>query len=93
MWELLITLGAAAIGFILARNFVRRRLRFVDAIHSPFAAPIAGLGATLLALPAAFLPLVSLVTAVAFGVGTAFGTSSGARALRRLESSAKRLLP
>jgi hypothetical protein len=37
MLPLLITLTAGAIGFILARSFVRRRLRFVDAVHSPVA--------------------------------------------------------
>jgi hypothetical protein len=92
MLEFLITVTAGAIGFILARNFVRRRLRFVDAVHTPWAPLAAGVGAALLAWPVALLPLFSLATAIVFGVGTAFGTSSGARALRNQEG-ARRLLP
>jgi hypothetical protein len=93
MLQLLITLGAGAIGFILARNFVRRRLRFVDAIHSPVAPLLAGLAATLLASPVALLPWVSLMTAIMFGIGTGLGTASGARALRHLDARTRRLLP
>jgi hypothetical protein len=93
MPELLITLIAGAIGFILARNFVRRRLRFVDAVHSPFAPLIAGTAAALLAWPAVLLPLVSLTTAIVFGIGTGLGTASGARALKSHDSSRRRLSP
>lgn len=82
MPHLLITLAAGIVGFILARNFVRRRLRFVDKVHSPFAPLIAGCLAALVAWPAVLLPLVTLTTALMFGVGTALGTASGARALR-----------
>jgi hypothetical protein len=82
MPQLLITLAAGIAGFILARSFVRRRLRFVDAIHSPIAPLIAGCVATLVAWPAVLLPLVQLATAVVFGIGTGLGTASGARALR-----------
>jgi hypothetical protein len=82
MPHLLITIAAGIAGFILARNFVRRRLRFVDAIHSPFAPIVAGCVAALLAWPAVLLPLVTLGTALVFGIGTGLGTASGARALR-----------
>lgn len=82
MPQLLITLAAGIAGFILARSFVRRRLRFVDAVHSPIAPLVAGCVATLVAWPAVLLPLVTLSTALVFGVGTALGTASGARALR-----------
>ena len=93
MLQLLITLTAGAIGFILARNFVRRRLRFVDGIHSPFAPIISGMGAALLAWPVVLLPLVTLTTAVVFGIGTGLGTASGARALRNQDATRRRLTP
>jgi hypothetical protein len=93
MLPLLITLTAGVIGFILARNFVRRRLRFVDAVHSPIAPLVAGLVAALVAWPAVLLPLVTLATAVVFGIGAGFGTASGARALRHDARSQSRLTP
>jgi hypothetical protein len=93
MLPLLVTLIAGAIGFIVARNFVRHRLRFVDAVHSPFAPLVAGAIATLVAWPAVLLPLVTLTTAIVFGVGTALGTASGARALRTNQASPRRLTP
>jgi hypothetical protein len=82
MPQLLIALAAGIAGFILARNFVRRRLRFVDSVHSPIAPLIAGCVAALLAWPAVLLPMVTLSTAILFGIGTGLGTASGARALR-----------
>jgi hypothetical protein len=93
MLQLLLALAAGAIGFILARNFVRRRLRFVDAVHSPFAPLIAGLTAAVIASPVALLPLVSLGSAVAFGIGTGLGTASGARVLRSRDPLRRQLPP
>jgi hypothetical protein len=93
MLQLVITIMAGAIGFILARNFVQRRLRFVDAVHSPMAPLVAGTAAALLAWPAALLPFVTLTTAIVFGVGTGFGTVSGARALRVDDRQRRRLTP
>ncbi len=74
-------LGAAALGggFVGARRLVRRRLRFVDAVQGPSAPLLAGLAATAVALPVAALPLVTVGTAVAFGVGVAGGVASGRR--------------
>jgi hypothetical protein len=92
MPHLLITLAAGIAGFILARNFVRRRLRFVDSVHSPIAPLIAGCVAALVAWPAVLLPLVTLTTALVFGIGTGLGTASGARALRDGEGR-RRLAP
>ena len=93
MLELLISLTAGAIGFILTRNFVRGRLRFVDAVRSPVAPFIAGLAAAIVAWPAALLPFVTLTTTILFGIGTGLGTASGVRALERLEGSRRRLSP
>jgi len=74
-------LGAAALGggFVGARRLVRHRLRFVDAVQRPSAPLLAGLAATAVALPVAALPLVTVGTAVAFGVGVAGGVASGRR--------------
>jgi hypothetical protein len=93
MLELLISLTAGAIGFILSRNFVRGRLRFVDAVRSPVAPFIAGIGAAMVAWPAALLPFVTLTTTILFGIGTGLGTASGVRALKRLEGIRRRLSP
>jgi hypothetical protein len=93
MLQLLITLAAGYLGFILARTFVRRKLRFVDAVHSPMAPIIAGLAAAAVAWPAAILPFVTVTTAIVFGLGTGAGTASGARALRHDTGDHRRLAP
>jgi hypothetical protein len=76
-----VLIGAVALGggFVAARNFVRRRLRYVDAVRKPVAPLLAGLAATAVVLPIAALPLVTVGTAVAFGVGVAGGVASGRR--------------
>ena len=79
MVGLLIGLAALGGGFVATRNFVRRRLRFVDAVRRPAAPLLAGLAATAVALPVAALPLVTVWTAAAFGVGVAGGVASGRR--------------
>jgi hypothetical protein len=93
MLELLLTITAGAIGFILTRNFVRGRLRFVDAVHSSWAPYITGVIAGMLVWPAALLPFFSIVTAVAFGIGTGLGTASGARAIRMRSGARRQLTP
>lgn len=93
MLQVIITLAAGALGFILARNFVFRRLRFVDAVHSPMAPILAGVVAAVVAWPAVLLPLVTLPTAVVFGIGTGFGTASGSRMLRHHNGDHRRLAP
>ncbi|HYL21176.1 MAG TPA: hypothetical protein VEU74_05420 [Gemmatimonadales bacterium] len=84
MLGLLIGVVALGGGFVGARNFVRRRLRYVDAVQKPAAPLVAGLAATAIALPVAALPLVTVMTAVAFGVGVAGGVASGRREPRAL---------
>lgn len=86
MLHLLVTLAAGVAGYLLARHFVGTRLRFVDAVHSPFAPLLAGAAAALIAAPAVLLPIVTLTTAIVFGIGTGLGTASGSRALRRKEA-------
>jgi len=93
MIHLLIALAAAGLGYLLSRNFVRKRLRFVDAVQSPLSPLVAGVLATLVFWPLSFLPFVSLSTAILFGIGTALGTASGARAIRHQEGEQRRLTP
>src|SRR5207245_2101141 len=66
MLGLLIGVAALGGGFVATRNFVRRRLRYVDAIQKPVAPLIAGVAAAVVALPVAALPLVTMWTAAAF---------------------------
>ena len=75
-------IGAVALGggFVWTREFVRRRLRFVDAVRRPAAPVVAGIAAAAVALPFAALPIITVGTAVALGVGVAGGVASGRRA-------------
>jgi hypothetical protein len=75
-------LGAAALGggFIAARNFVKQRLRFVDAAQKRSAPVVAGVAATAVALPVAILPIISIPMAIAFGLGVGTGWASGQKA-------------
>lgn len=83
---------AGIAGFVAAKGFVSRRLRFVDAIRSPLAPVVAAGGAFLLAWPvAALLPLVTTVTAAIFSAGVGFGTASGVRAVASAEGSSRYL--
>ena len=74
-----LAISAAALigGFVVTRGFVRRKLRFVDAIQKPAAPLIAGAVAAVVALPITMLPIVTIGTAVAFGIGVAGGVASG----------------
>jgi hypothetical protein len=90
---LLLTLGTGYGGYLIARSFVRRRLRFVDAVQSAWAPWIAGAAAGVLFSPLTLLPMLGSATAVVFGLGIGFGTASGARAIRRSEALSRRLIP
>ena len=88
---LVLAVAGGIFSFCLARGFVRRRLRFVDAVQSPFAPYIAGgiglvLGWAIVAL-VGWLPLVGSVvgggTVALLGLGAGMGTASGVKALRR----------
>ncbi|HUL03612.1 MAG TPA: hypothetical protein VLV16_10330 [Gemmatimonadales bacterium] len=80
MIGLLIGVSALAGGFAASRQVVRTRLRFVDAVDRPVAPLVAGVAAAALALPFAALPVVTIGTAAAFGMGVAGGVVSGRRA-------------
>lgn len=91
MLELLIIgIGAVASigGYLKTRQFVRGRLRFVDAVQKPVAPIAAGAVAALAAGPIVWLlPLIGAGTALAFGIGVGAGVAHGARDVRRLPSA------
>lgn len=82
MLTMLIYIGATIGGFVIARNFVVNRLRFVDAARSPLFPWIAGIGAALITWPLAALPLITTSVSALFGLGTGLGTRSGVRQLK-----------
>ena len=70
----------AIFAYASARNFVTRRLRYVDAVQSLIAPIIAGLAVALVCLPlVAILPLVGTGTAITMGIAVGAGVASGAR--------------
>ena len=74
----LILAGTALVGgYVVPKNFVRRRLRFVDAVQRPSAPLVAGTVAAVALLPATILPAIGIGTALALGVGVAGGVASG----------------
>ena len=81
MIGLIVGVAALAGGFIGARKFVRRRLRYVDALQRPAIPLVAGAAAALIALPVAALPIITVGTALAFGVGVGTGVASGRKDL------------
>ncbi len=93
MLQLLLTATAGLAGYLISKNFVRHRLRFVDAIHARWFPLVAGVLGFLLAWPLALLPLVSAIPAAVFGLGIGLGTATGARMARRADDSRHRLTP
>ena len=81
---ILVAGAAAFFGFRETRRFVRRRLRYVDAIHSGKAPFVAGAAATLVAGPVVMLlPWVGAGTALLFGLGVGSGFAAGAKDIHR----------
>ena len=78
--------GAASIfGYIKTRQFVRRRLRFVDAVQNPAVPLLAGGLAGLVAVPIVWLiPFVGTVSALVFGLGVGVGVLHGSKDVKRL---------
>lgn len=85
MIELIIAGGLAVAGYRAARNFVRGRLRFVDAAQTPAAPFVAGGVVAVVVLPFAALPLIGIGTAVAAGIGVGAGVASAQRDRKLLE--------
>ena len=79
-----ITVAGGVLAFGFARGFVRRRLRFVDAVRSPLTPFVAGGLGLLVAAPfAALLPLIGGTTVAVVGLGAGLGAKSGVTAIRR----------
>ena len=93
MYEFFLTLAAGLAGYLFARRFVSRRLRFVDAVQSRFAPLVAAVSGALAILPLTAFPVVTLTTAMVFGIGAGLGTASGARLARRADVELRRLVP
>lgn len=70
---------AATLAYNRSRAFVRTRLRFVDAVQSPLAPILAGLGAAVAIGIFTFLPLIGAGTALSVGLATGMGVASGAK--------------
>jgi hypothetical protein len=78
------TTALTVIGYYQARQYVERRLQYVDAVHGLRAPLLAGLAACLIAAPVvALLPVVGAGTALLFGIGIGAGVAAGARNIRR----------
>ena len=74
----LVLAGTALVGgYVVTKNFVRRRLRYVDAVQRPSAPVIAGAVAAAALIPVTILPAVGVGTMIALGVGVAGGVASG----------------
>lgn len=89
MITLAIAFAAAAFGYLQSRGFVRRRLAYVDAVHSGIAPVIAGAAAFAVALPiVGILPFIGGGTALLFGAGVGAGVSAGSKDARYRRISA-----
>ena len=79
----LIALITGFVGYAQSRRFVASRLRFVDAAQNRLVPILAGIGATLIALPVVFfLPFIGTGTAIALGLGVGAGAAVGAKDVR-----------
>ena len=82
-----ISIAVSVIAYVQTRDFVRRRLRYVDKVQTPIAPWIAGLAVALIGLPiAAFLPFVGLGTAHCAGSECRHGCGA-----RRARHQARRI--
>jgi ABC-type microcin C transport system permease subunit YejB len=79
----LLSTVVAIVAYAQARNFVTRRLRYVDAVQTAIAPFIAGVAAALIAVPFTALPLIGVGTALTFGLAVGAGVAAGARDVRR----------
>lgn len=88
MIEFLFLAAAGAgmgISYMKVRDFVRDRLRFVDAAQRPSAPWLAGIGTTLAVSPVvAVLPILGAGTAVVFGIVVGTAVRKGQKETRLL---------
>jgi hypothetical protein len=79
-----ISLALVTLAYAQTRNFVMRRLRYVDAVQNALAPVLAGVGAAVITWPIfALLPFVGVGTALSVGFGVGAGVAAGARAVRQ----------
>ncbi len=77
------TASAVVLGYLKTREFVRKRLRYVEAVHSSSAPFKAGGAAMLLAAPVVWLlPIVGAPAAILFGVAVGAGVLAGSKDIR-----------
>lgn len=82
--ELILAGGAAFGGYKYTKRFVARKLRFVPKARRGVAPWLAGAGALIVAAPVVgLLPLVTGLTAAAFGAGVTGGVFAGDREIER----------
>ena len=73
----------AILAYAQARNFVTRRLRYVDAVQSALAPFVAGIAVAVIALPlVGLLPFVGVGTALSLGFAVGAGVAAGAREVK-----------
>jgi len=78
-----VSFALVTLAYAQTRNFVMRRLRYVDAVQHTLAPFVAGIGAAVIAWPLfALLPLVGVGTALSVGFAVGAGVAAGARAVR-----------
>ena len=77
------TVGVGTLGYLQARRFVAKRLRYVDQAQNPGVPLVAGAVAFAVALPFAVLPFIGFGTALVFGIAVAAGTRSGVKSFGR----------
>jgi hypothetical protein len=86
MWHILsfaASIILAILAYAQAKNFVTRRLRYVDAVQSALAPIVAGVVVAVIALPlVAILPLVGVGTALSLGLAVGAGVKAGAREVK-----------
>lgn len=82
---LAVTAVGVAGGYLLTRDFVRRRLRFVDAVQAPWWPFAVAAVVAVVAWPLALLPLVTKTTAALTAIAAGFGAAGGAKDIRRMD--------
>ena len=86
MFELMIALGAGIFAYVTSKDFTKRKLRFVDAIHTRPAPLVAGAVVAVVAAPVVWLlPLVGAGTALLLGAGVGLGVRSAQKERHLLE--------
>ena len=69
---------ATGVAYVWTKGFVRRRLRFVDAVRKPLAPVVAGVVAAAFAVPiAGLLPVVTVASGLLIGAGVGAGVANG----------------